>query len=90
MEGGRGKGDWLVKIKRANIERILVCHKIYTIYYKGLHLDNYWNVMEGGRGKGDWSVTIKRANIERVLVYHKIYTIYYTGLHLENSLREGT
>ena len=40
MEGGRGKGDWSVKIKRANIERVLVYHKIYTIYYTGLHLEN--------------------------------------------------
>ena len=38
--GDGGKGDWLVPIKRANIERVLVYYQIYTIYYTGLNLEN--------------------------------------------------
>ena len=41
-----GEREIGLKIKRANIERVLVYHKIYSIYYTGLHLENSSRVVD--------------------------------------------
>ena len=50
---GVGEERLVGHYNKGNIERVLAYYQIYTIYYTGLDLENYWKIMEcGGREIG--------------------------------------